>query len=297
MANRIEMHGQIKAFYSIVFNNTHDIRTTHVSLYIFLLNQNNRNNWVEWFKCPYDLAMQGACISSRTTYYSILHDLSDFNLIEYKKGINNFKAPMIKIIPLTLPKFEQLTEQLTEQVTVPLSEQQTVPLSVPQTVPLSGNILRLITDNLKPITDNYAIFEKFVLDLSKPNITYNEFIDKFNLLRKSKFSNKDNKAKGQFNARIKEGKTIDDILTALQNAMKEKNHIESGFKYLTPEFITRSDKLEMFLNSGNTETEKQTQPPPKEPDGFRDRVDHNEMIQEDWDYVNLIKKLYNKRIV
>lgn len=47
----------------------------------------------------------------------------------------------------------------------------------------------------------------------------------------------------------------------------------------------------------NTETEKQTQPPPKEPDGFRDRVDHNEMIQEDWDYVNLIKKLYNKRIV
>jgi len=169
MANRIEMHGQIKAFYSIVFNNNYDIRTTHVSLYMFLLNQNNRNNWVEWFKCPYDLAMQGACISSRTTYYAILHDLSEFKLIEYKKGINNFKAPMIKIIPLTLPKFEQLTEQ----VTVPLSEQQTVPLpvpqTVPQTVPIPVPIYKLITDNLKPITDNYAIFEKFVLDLGKKN--------------------------------------------------------------------------------------------------------------------------------
>ena len=55
--------------------------------------------------------------------------------------------------------------------------------------------------------------------------------------------------------------------------------------------------IAVWFNSGNTETEKQTQPPPKEPDGFRDRVDHNEMIQEDWDYVNLIKKLYNKRIV
>lgn len=157
----------------------------------------------------------------------------------------------------------------------------------------ADNVSVSVNDNV----NESDIKKKFVLDLSKPNITYNEFIDKFNLLRKSKFSNKDNKAKGQFNARIKEGKTIDDILTALQNAMKEKNHIESGFKYLTPEFITRSDKLEMFLNSGNTETEKQTQPPPKEPDGFRDRVDHNEMIQEDWDYVNLIKKLYNKRIV
>jgi len=282
---------QIKSFYSWVFNNPDKVRPTHISLYLFLWNQANRANWAEWVKCPYDMAMQGACIGNKGTYYNCLDQLQIFGLIEYKKGINNYKAPLIKLICL------YKNEQLSGHVTVPQSEPLPVPLSVPQTVPLSGNILRLITDNLKPITDNYAIFEKFVLDLSKPNITYNEFIDKFNLLRKSKFSNKDNKAKGQFNARIKEGKTIDDILTALQNAMKEKNHIESGFKYLTPEFITRSDKLEMFLNSGNTETEKQTQPPPKEPDGFRDRVDHNEMIQEDWDYVNLIKKLYNKRIV
>lgn len=159
MANRIEMHGQIKAFYSIIFNNTFDIRTSHVSLYIFLLNQNNRNNWVEWFKCPYDLAMQGACINSRTTYYSILSDLQNYKLIEYKKGINNFKAPMIKIIPITIPK----NEQLTEHVTVPQSEQQ----YAQQPVQLPVHINKLITDNLKLIEANFSKFEKYVLKLDK----------------------------------------------------------------------------------------------------------------------------------
>jgi len=59
---------QIKSFYSWVFNNPDKVRPTHISLYLFLLNQNNRAMWVEWFKCPYDLAMQGACIGNKNNY-------------------------------------------------------------------------------------------------------------------------------------------------------------------------------------------------------------------------------------
>ena len=91
---------QIKSFYSWVFNNPDKVRPTHISLYIFLLNQNNRSMWVEWFKCPYDLAMQGACIGNKNTYYKCLDELQLFKLIEYKKGINLHKSPLIKLIKL-----------------------------------------------------------------------------------------------------------------------------------------------------------------------------------------------------
>jgi hypothetical protein len=161
MTSRIEIHTQIKAFYSIVFNEEFEFRPTHVSLYMFFLNQNNRNMWVEWFKCPFDLAMQGACINSKTTYYAILDDLVKFKLIEYRKGLNNFKAPHIKIIPLTVPKIDTLTDT----VTVPQSE----PLSVPLPVPLTGNIYILLTNNLKRIIENLKDVLKFLDD--KENTT------------------------------------------------------------------------------------------------------------------------------
>jgi len=60
---------------------------------------------------------------------------------------------------------------------------------------------------------------------------------------------------GQLNARIKEGRTLDEIFLALENAMKSKYHLESNFNYLTPEFICRADKLNAYLNykqNGNT---------------------------------------------
>lgn len=154
---RINGFEQIKAFYSWVFNNPDKVRPTHISLYLFLWNQGNRANWVEWFKCPYDLAMQGACIGSKSTYYKCLDDLQNYKLIEYKKGLNNYKAPQIHLIKL------YKSEQLTAQVTVPLSEPQTEPL----TVLLTGNIYKLVTTNYKLVNSD---LEKW-LDLESDIIT------------------------------------------------------------------------------------------------------------------------------
>lgn len=150
---------QIKSFYTWVFNNPDKVRPTHISLYLFLLNQNNRSMWVEWFKCPYDLAMQGACIGNKNTYYKCLEELQFYKLIEYKKGINNYKAPLIKLIQL------YDTEPLTEQVSVPQSEPQSEPLSVL----LNKNIYKLITDNFKTINSNNNKFCLFISELEKNN--------------------------------------------------------------------------------------------------------------------------------
>ena len=59
------------------------------------------------------------------------------------------------------------------------------------------------------------------------------------------------KAKTQLKQRLKEGYTKEDIIKAITNASKDPHHIESNYKYITLEFITRSDKLERFVNMGD----------------------------------------------
>ena len=148
MKPRINIYEQISAFYSFVFENQNKVNQSHVSLYMFLINQNNRNNWSEWFKLPYDLAMAGACIGSKSTYYKCLNDLSDWKLITYIKGKNEIKAPLISIFVLS--KSEPLTVPLSE----PLTVQPTVPLGEQLSVLLTGNIDILITNNFQLITNN-----------------------------------------------------------------------------------------------------------------------------------------------
>jgi len=240
---RINGFEQIKAFYAWVFNNPDKARPTHISLYLFLVNQGNRANWVEWFKCPYDLAMQGACIGSKGTYYKCLADLQQWGLINYKQGITCHMTPQINLIQL------YKSEPLSELVTVPLPEPLSEPLTVPLPGPLPGHIYKLLTSNLKLVTDNLDDVLEFLNGKEKkPRKGYESFIDKFNEVKKSKFEYKDSKAIRQYHALIKAGYTIDQMIIALQNFMKDQYHVDTGFKHLTPEFVTRSDKIEKGLN-------------------------------------------------
>lgn len=155
---KINYFEQIKNYYTFVFNSEKDIRPVHTSLYFFLLNQNNRLGWVEWFKCPFDLGMQGAQINSKNTYYKTLQDLQDLELIKYQRGLNLHKAPKIYIIPLksTDAKIDTVTIPLSEPLTGTLTE----PLSEPLSKLLSENIYKLIIDNYKVVNSN---LEKWLL--------------------------------------------------------------------------------------------------------------------------------------
>jgi hypothetical protein len=172
---RINGFEQIKGFYSWVFSNQDkQIRSTHISLYMFLVNQNNRNNWVEWFKCPFDLAMGGSGISNKKTYYNTLLDLQDWKLLEYVKGVNNFKAPLIKL------------EVLFDTSTVPQSEPQLQPqvILIPEPLlqPQLYNNIKLLTSNLKPITLN---IKKVLEFLKKDSLVVKKTIEE----RKTEFKN------------------------------------------------------------------------------------------------------------
>jgi hypothetical protein len=142
---RINGFEQIKAFYSIVFNQEYDFKPQHISLYVFLINQNNRNNWVEWFKCPFDLGMAGSCITNKRTYYKTLNNLQEWGLLQYEKGENAWKSPKIKL--------EVLKYTTTDTASVPQSEPLLPPVLPQVEPPVLPPIYKPITSNLKPKTD------------------------------------------------------------------------------------------------------------------------------------------------
>ena len=57
----------------------------------------------------------------------------------------------------------------------------------------------------------------------------------------------------KYKARLKEGYTSEDIKTAMQNCKKDPYHIESNYKYCTPEFFSRADKLDLHSSIGEIE--------------------------------------------
>lgn len=152
---RINGFKQISAFYSWVFEHQEKVRPHHISLYVFLWNQNNRANWVEYFKCPFDLAITGACIGNRNTYYKTLNELQQWGLIEYQKGINEYKAPIIKLVQLY--ENDTATDTTTDTPTV---------TPIDTSIDTSAvHIYNYITNNLKVVTKEWEKIKNFIDEL------------------------------------------------------------------------------------------------------------------------------------
>jgi len=92
-----------------------------------------------------------------------------------------------------------------------------------------------------------AIKERKGKDI-RVNIDSNKLLEFYNDITGKKAKVVSEKVKKQLRARLKEGYTKSDIITALKNAAKDQLHIDNNYKYLTLEFITRADKLDRFLN-------------------------------------------------
>ena len=82
-----------------------------------------------------------------------------------------------------------------------------------------------------------------------------DFLKLFNETANREFKVLDEKTKRQLKARLKEGFTVADFETAIKNCLTDKYHIENP-QYLTPEFITRADKLQKYLNASTNRIPK-----------------------------------------
>jgi len=216
MQSRINLFKQLRAYYSFVFNENKNITPSHTSLYMFLLNQNNRANWVEWFKCPADTAMYGALINSNKTYYKILNELVDFGLIELQKGINNYKAPKIKIVILN---YENDMEK--PEIQIPELESSSV-LNTRLLTPLLTQLHTL----LPTLIDKHNTNLQLTLKLTKKkredkSSLYTKIIDIYSLWFFNKF-----KTKIQFDG--SDGKAVKKIISYLEsNEAGDENVIKN----------------------------------------------------------------------
>jgi uncharacterized phage protein (TIGR02220 family) len=86
----------------------------------------------------------------------------------------------------------------------------------------------------------------------KLNPEYAQFIELFNLRTGKKFKG-DTKSRNQFEILLSTGYSLRDIEKATINCFEDEYH-QKNPNYLTPEFITREDKLEKYFNSKPTET-------------------------------------------
>lgn len=75
---------------------------------------------------------------------------------------------------------------------------------------------------------------------------FRQFIAEFNRIRQRDYKGND-KVAGQLHARINDGYTLEQVLQAVKNCHSSAYHLANP-NFLTPEFITRKDKLEQYLN-------------------------------------------------
>ena len=83
---------------------------------------------------------------------------------------------------------------------------------------------------------------------------YKNFLQGFNSIVSSSYKGSD-KVYKQFQARLKEGYTLKDIAIAIRNASGDEYLMgknEGNKRYLTPEYILRSNKLDQWLNATPT---------------------------------------------
>ena len=209
------------------FDNPHKVKPIHYAIFYFSIEHCNRLGWKENFGFPSQMVMEAIGVKNWRTYSSGLNELAEFGFIKIiEKSQNQYSSNIIAIVNFTKAHTKPLDKALSNhhtnhsQTTVSIDKQ----------------------DNNKTINNN--------------DIDFEIFLDWFNKTTNRNFKSIPEATKKSFKARIKEGYTKDDICKAVINCSKDKFHIENP-KYLTPEFISRADKLALYL-SAPTQTKTKT---------------------------------------
>jgi len=78
------------------------------------------------------------------------------------------------------------------------------------------------------------------------NIDWEKLLNQFNKITGKNAKVINQQVKNKILARLKEGYSKEDLLNAIQNCFNDPYHKETNHKYLTLEFISRTDKMEKY---------------------------------------------------
>lgn len=156
-------------------------------------------------------------------------------------------------------RFAELESRLVQNI--PLGMPQNVPVTVPQNVPTNKNkikdnkINKKNTNTEKGTKGNRGTVSRSSANASNSDVSslkekYTTFISLFNDRVGSKYRG-DSKSERQFRSLYKSGVRGTDFARVIEQAVRDdflmgKN--EKGKRYLTPEYITRSDKFSNYLS-------------------------------------------------
>lgn len=219
-----------RQFFDWSYENPEKIKPNHIALYFFIIEHCNRLGWKDKFGLPTEMAKEAIGIKNYRTYYDALNDLVEFGFIKLiEKSKNQYSSNIIAIVKNTKAHTKAYDKARHKQVQK--QGLSTVDIDKP----------------INPIT-------------IKPNNSdlFNQFILIFNSITNRSYKG-DKKSKSQFNQRIKEKFSLLEFEIAIKNASNDKYLTENN--YLTPEYITRSEKLQKWLNYKNPNEQKASKLP------------------------------------
>lgn len=239
-----------RVFFDYCINNPDKIKTGNIALYYFIIDHCNRLGWPDKVGLPSYYAMSVLGIARYETYKSYLQTLVDcgfVNIVELSK--NQYTSTVISLngakLKYSKPHSTAIGNQIDEQ-----SE------STPDS---NSTIIKPKTLNLKPKTIDGSDKPNPIPKQQKEKIDFDILLKFFNetFEKKSPFINQ--KIKSKYNALLAQGYTKKQIGEAMVNASKDQYHIDTGYKYCTLEFFTRSDKVDKFANLSEVKP-KQSKP-------------------------------------
>ena len=213
----------LRNWYNFKFENPSKTKSIHSDLFCYLIDKWNRLGQKKEFGLPTTMTMELLNIGSYNTYKKTLDDLIEFGFVKIvQESKNQYQSKII-----ALSKIDNASDKALDKATIKASDT------------IDRQINKLTNTQINPTKVEPINFD----------ILLNYINEKTN--RSFRTINKNIQAK--YKARLKDGYTKKDIQTAIDNAVKSEYHKENGFKYLTPEFFSRADKIDLF--SQTTEKE------------------------------------------
>ena len=234
-----------RSWFNFSFENPQKVRPYHTAIYFFAIEHCNRLGWKEVFGFPTSMVLEAIGMKSYSSYKKYLDDLVDFGYIkihEYSK--NQYSSNIIELTFNVKAHDKALDKALLKHASKQVESIGTIIKQLNNKQYNKEQVLEL-----KLAIDNFLGVDKIEVEPINFDILLNYINEKTN--RSFRTINKNVQAK--YKARLKDGYTKKDIQTAIDNAVKSDYHKEKGFKYLTPEFFSRADKIDLF--SQTTEKE------------------------------------------
>ena len=235
-------------WFSFMSENNQIVQCKHTAVYLYIVEMFNKRQWVKKIGLPTDFTISALSISYKT-YKGVLEDLVKFGFLKIEWSKNQYSSNQIELVKITkadlkhIPKHDESKDKSDYQSEFSINKTYKH-LNNKQINSILSFFDKLPKDQIDIYISNLKIIDTDKIDFDKLLSFLNSKTD-----RNFKVINKN--LKGKYLARLKEGYTKFDIIDAISNAVKSDYHKEKNFKYLTPEFFSRSETLDKYSNTNN----------------------------------------------